>query len=126
MNVENILNIRDQIGLKVDNVFFFSKKPNENPIWKQILPTPIFETIDENEKLEAGGVLSHQRIFLKGIPRSKFPKSDLETATLGGLEERYWVINKIPFTTFKIIMNLLTWDILIERYDPINELTPPD
>lgn len=126
LNIESVLSVRDKTGLKVSNVFFYRKKQNEKPQWTQILPTPIFGKIDEDDKLEAGGILEHQRIFLKAIPRSKFTKSDLQTSSLLGNEERYWVINKIPFTTFKIIMNLLTWDVLIERYDAINELTPPN
>lgn len=122
----DIQSLTDQTGLKLANVFFYTKKEGAEPVWKQILPTPSIREIDEHYQLTEGGILEKDDIILKGIPLS-FNYSDLETATSEG-SDRFWIINEKAYTTVRIERLDLSWTVVTRRFVSINkgELSPPD
>ena len=122
IDVAEIYSIRDDIGAKKANVYFYEKPKSEGTtaLWKQILPTPYIRNISHKEILEPGGSLQEGDLFLNGIPKDKFDRSQLETASLEGLVDKYWVINQRAYTTINIVEKIATFNVQIRRYDSIN------
>ena len=43
-------------AVQMDNVYFYRKREGESPIWEKILPTPVIERLEEDEKLKQSGI----------------------------------------------------------------------
>ena len=125
--LKSIYEIRDNIGAKKSNVWFYSKTGENNPVWTQILPTPYVRDIEQEVTLQEGGSLEHGDIILQNLPRYKFSEEDLETSSDDDNTEKYWVIDGRAYTTVFIKKGLVSFDVHIRRYDSINkgELVPP-
>lgn len=128
IDLKKLFDIREKLGLKVSDVFFFSKKENENPVWKQILPTPFIRKIPDKIILDEGGVYKSGDLFLKGFARSQYTRDDLETSTIAGDTEKYWIVSGRAYTTISIVEHIGSYDVAIRPYLMVNEneLNPPE
>ena len=84
-------------------------------------PQPLVERVQEQENLEEGGISKGGEVWLRGFTKSNNSRDRLETATFEGDTERYWVIGSshtqtLCYTTFKVVENLLTYDVQILLY----------
>ena len=129
---EDSFAIRDDIGAKKANVWFYEKKGENDPVWKQILPTPNIVDLSHNVQLMEGGTVESGDLFLRSIPISKFNEEDLETVVENEMDQKYWVIAPPngftrAYTSVHIKRNYLSFEVHIRRYKSINdnELQPP-
>lgn len=127
--VSSIYEIRDDIGAKKANIYFYKKEIQDNGddiiTWEQVLPSPNIVDLSQNLDLKEGGILGDQELFLKGIPINDFNATDLETDTDNPNVIKYWVIRESnitrAFTTVSIKRNLLSYTVHIIRYSSIND-----
>ena len=120
IDVAPLYGIRDDIGGKKANVFFYEKRDGFEPLWKQILPTPYIKRFSHDVRLQEGGSLTEGDFILKGFPKTTFSESQLETSSLDGNVDKYWVINGRAYTTVSIKESIISYDVHIRRYDNIN------
>ena len=121
IKTSKIFGIRDTIGAKKANVYFYEKPRGEGTaLWKQILPTPYVRNISLNEVLQSGGSVQESDLYLNSIPKDTYDRSQLETATLEGNVDKYWVINQRAYTTVNIKEKLFSFNVQIRRLDSIN------
>ena len=125
--------IRDDIGAKVANVYFYSKTEGDDPIWTQVLPTPSIRDLSFEQPLMEGGIVQRGDLALSAIPVSSYSEEDLRTDSMNHLLRKYWVIvepggKTKAYTTIHISRKLLSYIVHIRRYDSINagELSIPN
>ena len=125
--VANALKIRDSLGAKKANVYFYTKQGENEEVWRQILPTPQIVDYGLDLRLLAGGEVQQGDIMLRGIPQTNYERTDIETASTDETEKRFFVIEGRAYTAVYIRKQLLTWEVLIRRFESINEgqLVPP-
>ena len=125
--VAEVLAIKDEIGAKKANVYLYKKIGAAEPVWTQILPSPTIAEYSLDPRLIAGGEIQQGDLLLRGIPQANYTEEELNTATETEGEERYFVVDKRAYTLAHLRKNYLTFDILIRRYDAVNEedLVPP-
>ena len=56
--------LRDRLGLIKAKVWLYRKNKGENPVWRQVLPTPMIRYVKSLE-LQAGGVAETGRYCFK-------------------------------------------------------------
>ena len=125
-SVADALSVKDDLGLKKANVYFYRKEDDEeDATWKQILPTPSIKDFSHDVRLLEGGSVQQGDLILRGFPRSLYSESDLETATEEGTTTLYWVINDRPYTTVSIVKKMLTWNVQVRRVENAGKLIVP-
>ena len=130
--VSDVMQIKDDVGIKKANVYLYSKPEGQDATWKQLLPTPTIVDLSHDISLLEGGSVQAGDLFLKGIPQSDYTEQELETATVEGNDKRFFVI--IPFggysrayTAVNIRRKYLSFSIHVRRFEAVNEdeLLPP-
>ena len=118
--------IRDDIGAKVANVYFYSKTGSDEPVWQQVLPTPSIKDLSFNLDLMEGGIVQRGDLRLGAIPIANYSEDDLRTDTEIEDQVKYWVLKEPggltkAYTTVHISRRLLNYIVHIRRFDAINE-----
>ena len=124
----SVSSLRDSIGAKLANVWLYRKAEGEEPVWKQLLPTPEI-MLSQQIRLEEGGAAEGGDIQLRGIPIENFTREQLDTRE--EVVTKYIVIappneQTIAFTTVEIERKLLSYSITLTRFKGVNpgELDP--
>ena len=129
---EQVFSIKDTIGFKKANVFFYSKIGDDDAVWTQILPTPNIRDFSQAIVMQSGGVVKQGDLLLTELPNNKFSQSDLETATIEGKEKKFYVV--VPqnatetqaYTAINIRRNYIDFSVHIRRsQDWGGQLPPP-
>ena len=121
INFGNIYSIRDSLGITKAKVYVYTKDGDNEPVWKQFLPTPYIRNFSHQIILASGGSLEEGDLALTNIPKHIFNRAELETDNISGNVVKYWVINNRAYTTVNIKDKLYSYEAHIRRYDPINE-----
>ena len=131
--IEKILSVRDKLGFKSANVYFYEKPhdPDSTALWKQILPSPMIKPLDADFILASGGIYETGDLGLYNIVKKFHPRSSLETATQSGSSERYFILDNksqtLAYNTIRIEEKLLVYNVFVRLVVAINpgELNPP-
>ena len=120
IQTSKIYAIRDKLGIKKANVYFYEKPDGGTALWKQILPTPYIKSFKQDIRLQEGGSIHEGDLILQGIPKDSYFEDALETDSLQGTTTKYWVIKGRAYTTVSIKENLITYQVQIRRYSGVN------
>ena len=124
---QDVLKIRDDIGAVKAHVYFLTREtdPNTGEVlkdtWKQILPTPNIRDFGHDIKLVEAGAVKQSDLLLTSIPISKYREEDLVTDTENQETQLFFVVQQKAYTTVHIKRNYLTFNVLIRRFEAINE-----
>ena len=116
--LEDIFGVRDRLGITLSQIWRYSKRGDAPAEWVRFLPTPYIRAITQKIQLAEGGVTSQDFLILENIPRFKFTESDLETASEDS--QKFWVIEKKPYTTFSIKTGMISFEVKLLRYESIS------
>ena len=129
--VESLSNVYDDVidstGAKKFDVYFYTKMPDQDPVWTKFSPTPIIKSIDKLQKVISGETESGD-VFLSAIPRGRYTREQLLTSTEDGDEERYFVIDKRAYITVGVNVGYISYEVHLRLYESINseDITPPE